>query len=204
MFTHLDGSMQRGYRRQPPARCARPAASALTTGKMGSGNCANCGNQGSQNTNPYSSAKKLPVAAARARAMLCRIPVGPGRSGDRRSSTGSGNCGNAGNPRNSGRGRSIQPVETGKTTGGKGGNPNASCETAICRNTSLPGRIYTASWRRTVTALGVSLAACDKRKALIFRAFTHLFAGAVCLTPHRGSYISRAPLGALRGRSSVG
>ena len=38
-------------------------------------------------------------------------------------------------------------------------------------------------------------ASATERKALIFRALKHVFAGAVCLTCHRGSYISRAPLG---------
>jgi hypothetical protein len=47
-------------------------------------------------------------------------------------------------------------------------------------------------------------APATERKALIFRALKHVFASAVCLTCHRGSYISRAPLGAYCGRSSVG
>src|SRR6185295_2353673 len=50
----------------------------------------------------------------------------------------------------------------------------------------------------------ISPVADNVRKASIFPRLTHFFAGAVSLTPHRGSYISRRAVGDLRGRSSVG
>ena len=70
----------------------------------------------------------------------------------------------------------------------------------ICCNSNLPCSIYTASRRRISTTRCFA----GGRKALIFRALKSVFAGAVCLTCHRGSYISRAPLGTNCGRSSVG
>jgi hypothetical protein len=60
-----------------------------------------------------------------------------------------------------------------------------------------PGRASGHIWKTARTAV-------TERKALIFRALKHVFARAVCLTCHRASYISRAPLGAYCGRSSVG
>ena len=70
----------------------------------------------------------------------------------------------------------------------------------VCCNSNLLCSIYTASRRRIPTTRCFA----GGRKALIFRALKSVFAGAVCLTRHRGSYISRAPLGTNCGRSSVG
>jgi hypothetical protein len=71
---------------------------------------------------------------------------------------------------------------------------------SICCNSNLPCSIYTASRRRITPTRCFA----GGWKALIFPALKHVFAGAVCLTCHRGSYISRAPLGTNCGRSSVG
>ena len=70
----------------------------------------------------------------------------------------------------------------------------------ICCNSNLPCSIYTANRRRITPTRCFA----GGRKALIFRALKSVFASAVCLTRHRGSYISRAPLGTNCGRSSVG
>src|ERR687892_2839997 len=45
----------------------------------------------------------------------------------------------------------------------------------------------------------ISPVAGNVRKASIFPRLTHFFAGAVCLTLYRVSYISRAPLGTYAG-----
>ena len=116
--------------------------------------------------------------------------------------TGSGNCENCGNP---GPGQPPQvPKRVAEIAEIAVGCSNASHD-ILDRLQRKPARAHLHDGRReSEIAAALRCLSATAWKALIFRALKHLFAGAVCLTPHRGSYISRAPLGALRGRSSVG
>ena len=213
MLVHSDGPMQLGDRRQS------------------SGSCADCRNLGSQNAGPYSGGKEFPVAAARVCAMLWRMSErngaaltaltaltpetsrvhrrGPSLPGARR--RGGIPCGAGGSARPAPGHRKDRRLGASATVGSRILWPGTSRR----RSALSQAHASCSSFRRkrakhrsrgSASDPGgkTAWAAATERKALIFRALKHVFASAVCLTCHRGSYISRAPLGTNCGRSSVG
>jgi hypothetical protein len=210
MFIHSDGPMQRRCRHQS------------------SGSCADCRNPGSQNAGPYNGGKEFPVAAARVCAMLWRMSERNGAALTALTSETSRvhrlgpnlpsamrpagiPCGAGGSARPATGHRKDRRLGDAATVGPRSLWPgtsrsrsalwqaHASCSSFRRRRAEHRSR-GSASDPDGKTAW----AAATERKALIFRALKHVFASAVCLTCHRGSYISRAPLGAYCGRSSVG